>query len=844
MKGVTVAEFINKVGFKVNEGDVKKVNSAISGIKSTATKLLGAIGIGFSLTKLNSIAEEFDGIGDRLSYAAGEAENFDEIQKKVLASANASRSAYGDFVSSVTSLKQANSNIFLLEDAATFVEYTTKLGKAAGYSDSEISTMHSSLQRIVATGTAGAADITRIIRTTPALAEQLAKALGTDTEGLAKMADQGKITASTLKEAMVASANDIDAAYGNLNFGVGDALTQIRNKFGVWVDEMNKSLDLTNTIGRTMASAFDKVMGVLNRVRNGVVWLSDKLGGTDRLLRLLAISAGLLVLAFNFDKIKSGFTTIKGLLNPATAKIMAIVAACILLALIVEDFINFMQGNDSVIGSLLEKAGIDTEKVRDTIINAWESIKKFLGQVWDGIKGAVNATWGAIKGFFERHGSQIMAIFQRAWGFIRDLCSTVFGIISDIIKGVFGDTESSVEDSQGGITNTIVNGWQKVLDVVMPILDALFEAWNAIMNAIMTVAEVVLGIVKKMWDKYGKNIVEGLRGVWNGIKKIVDGILTVIKGIANFVAGVFSGDWKKAWEGIKQIFSGVWKAIVGIFEGAIAVIKTVAKNVVTFFKGIWEKIKGVFSAVGQWFKGVFQAAWDGIVGVWSAVTGWFQGVWNSIVGVFSSVGTWFSERFSEAWEGIKAIFSTVGEFFQGVWDKIVSIFTSIGTAVADAISGAVRGAINAVLSGACAIINGFIKAINFAIGVINLIPGVNISKLNELEAPQLAEGGYVEANKPRHVIIGDNKNEGEIVSPISKMRDTMLDALRLFMTAAKPAGSAQPLTGSSMTRNIVQNVEINNKFEGDKAIQQKAAGAMDKSAKDVTSELARGLAYA
>ena len=95
-----------------------------------------------------------------------------------------------------------------------------------------------------------------------------------------------------------------------------------------------------------------------------------------------------------------------------------------------------------------------------------------------------------------------------------------------------------------------------------------------------------------------------------------------------------------------------------------------------------------------------------------------------------------------------------------------------------------------------------------------------------------------------HVIIGDNKNEGEIVSPISKMRDTMLDALRLFMTAAKPASSAQPLTGSSMTRNIVQNVNINNKFEGDKAIQQKAAGAMDKSAKDVTSELARGLSYA
>ena len=50
---MTIVKFINEVGFKVREGDVKKVNGTISDIKSTATKLLGAIGIGFSLTKIN-----------------------------------------------------------------------------------------------------------------------------------------------------------------------------------------------------------------------------------------------------------------------------------------------------------------------------------------------------------------------------------------------------------------------------------------------------------------------------------------------------------------------------------------------------------------------------------------------------------------------------------------------------------------------------------------------------------------------------------------------------------------------------------------------------------------------
>ena len=37
---MTVAEFINRVGFKVKSEDVDKVNNTISGIKNTATRLL------------------------------------------------------------------------------------------------------------------------------------------------------------------------------------------------------------------------------------------------------------------------------------------------------------------------------------------------------------------------------------------------------------------------------------------------------------------------------------------------------------------------------------------------------------------------------------------------------------------------------------------------------------------------------------------------------------------------------------------------------------------------------------------------------------------------------------
>lgn len=61
----------------------------------------------------------------------------------------------------------------------------------------------------------------------------------------------------------------------------------------------------------------------------------------------------------------------------------------------------------------------------------------------------------------------------------------------------------------------------------------------------------------------------------------------------------------------------------------------------------------------------------------------------------------------------------------------------------NAISGAVKTAVNFVLSKAIGIINGFIGAINAVIGVINKIPGVSLSKISKLGVPQLERGGVL-----------------------------------------------------------------------------------------------------
>lgn len=780
---MTVAEFINRVGFKVKSEDVDKVNNTISGIKNTATRLLGALGVGLSLAAINGLVEEFTRVNNQIRNATDALGDQKEIQQEIMAAAEATRTSYSDTANVVAMLVKGNSQLFgNVSEAVKFNNAATMLFKSAGKTNEDIASLMEAINKSFQKGYVDSETISQLLERAPEAVALLNKRLGTTSDQLEEMASSGAMSVNDLKMAFMDSYGEIEAGFGNVQYSITDALTVIRSKWGLWLAQTNETLGITDGIGRFMVSAFNKVIAILDRVRNAVTWLADKLGGVDNMFRLIAIAAGTAFVAFNFGKLTSGLSAISKLLTGINLKTLAIIAVVAILALLVDDFINFMQGNDSVIGTLLANAGVDVDKFRQNILKIWENIKTALAGIWQGIKNVA------------------IPVFQSIWSAIK----TVFTAIGNVIKAVAPQFADFIDGLANGDVDT--------------------EQWEQLGEAIAVIAGIIIGVIAVL------KVFAAVQAIVNAVmaaNPITWIILAIVALIAIIVLLI------KNWDKVKAAFLAAWEKI-----------KAAWGKVVDFFKGIWDGIVGVFSSVVSWFGNLFRSAWEGIVNVWNTVVGWFQGIWSGITGVFSSVVSWFTGIFSQAWEGIKSVFSTVGEFFQGIWNTIVNLFTTIGTAVGDAISGAVKGAINAVLSGAITIINGFISAINLAIGIINAIPGVEIKKLDKLEVPQLAQGGFVRPNKPQAVVIGDNKHEGEIVSPISKMRDTVLDAMQMFSASVRPKASTELLSTVTSSRSVVQNVNIQNTFNGDKAIQQKAATAMDKSSRDVTSELARGLAYA
>lgn len=239
--------------------------------------------------------------------------------------------------------------------------------------------------------------------------------------------------------------------------------------------------------------------------------------------------------------------------------------------------------------------------------------------------------------------------------------------------------------------------------------------------------------VKKIFSALGEFFV----GVWNKIVEIFKGAWTKVKEIWEAAGPFFQG----IWEGIKNAFSKTIEWFRTIFQAAWDGIKTVWSVVVQFFQDIWTGIKNIYSEVAEWFRNLFSRAWEAIKTIWNAATGYFQSVWTNIKNVFSVVAKWFGDQFTAAWKAITNIFDKAASYFSGVWDKIKKVFSDASGAIGKAVANTFASAVNWVLDKAISMINGFIKTLNKAIGIINKIPGVNISTLSTIDIPKLAKGG-------------------------------------------------------------------------------------------------------
>lgn len=256
-----------------------------------------------------------------------------------------------------------------------------------------------------------------------------------------------------------------------------------------------------------------------------------------------------------------------------------------------------------------------------------------------------------------------------------------------------------------------------------------------------------------------------LSSVWDSFTTAGEQAWTKIKGF---------GQW--AWNGISQVGTTVWTNLSGVASGVWRGIQTVGTTA-------WNTISGV--ATGIW-NGISSVATN----VWTTISGVASGVWQGIQSVATKVWGIIQSVATTVWGIIGPPIETVWKTFQSVGEKAWAGLQSIGETFNRVVINPIKSSVEWILNKVEWALGKIGGIKDFLGGIGDKVGGVVSGAVNSVKGVLgLANGSVIEPNDPHLVMVGDNKREQEVVSPLSTIRQAVSEAI----AASGGVGSTGPI---------------------------------------------------
>lgn len=288
-----------------------------------------------------------------------------------------------------------------------------------------------------------------------------------------------------------------------------------------------------------------------------------------------------------------------------------------------------------------------------------------------------------------------------------------------------------------------------------------------------------------------------------------------------FIAALIRGDFSDAWEHLKDLLidNRIDKARekIDAFKETMEELRAKIREVIDYWKEIINEL------VESW-KTKITTWWNNDVAPWFTLEKWkalFFRIGESLAYAIADMRTFWTRDIPEWWnkdvvpwftaEKWKQLFASITTSLSTTWNSTVTAwktgisnwwnndvkpwFTAarwqeLGENIKDGIVNGFKGAANGVIDILNKIIAGAEKMVNSVISLINsMLSGYNsvASKLNLPTAtlqkevsfnklPRLFAGTVVPPSKEFAAILGDNKHEHEVVSPLSTMKQAFIEA--------------------------------------------------------------------
>ena len=421
-------------------------------------------------------------------------------------------------------------------------------------------------------------------------------------------------------------------------------------------------------------------------------------------------------------------------------------------------------GTTSVIDDKASSEGAaKTTNYLETIRQKLHELCEFTGlsKLWDGLKQGVARIdlVGTVKGMISN---------------VKKTLKTAISSILRIVGGIWDGITSGIGSFIGNNSGKIEGFFKGILDVCSGIIDTLC---NIIGGFFSTVAQ--------WWDTSG-------RQVW-------DGLISVIGDVCAVVLDVFNNNIFPIFQALKETLDGIWSEnLQPLLAKLLTFLSTLWENVMALWNSVLKPIVSwLADTVGDTVQTVAKHVISIVKTVVETVTGVAGDILGALGGLIDFIAGTFTLDWERAWTGIK-------DFFGGIWNAIWDIVKGVINLIVDGI--------NMLWTGVFAVIQGIINGVGGLVEAIGEFLGAdwgwNDIKVDVPTIPKLASGGYVAANTPQLAVVGDNRHEGEIIAPESKIAEAVAAGIAAVMPQMQTGGGV-----------IHVSVELDGDIIGEKSVE-------------------------
>lgn len=242
----------------------RSVHNGSNAANALWTKLKSVAGVylGFQTAKaIVNTADEMTSLQARLDFINDGSQKTVDLQNKIYQSAMRSRAAYLDTADAVVKLSNNAKDAFSNNDETiAFAETLNKMFVVAGVNANEASAAMLQLTQALGSGVLQGDELKSIGEQAPIVLNTIAEHLGVTRGELKKLGSEGKITAASIKSAILGAAGDIEDKFKNMPVTWGQ----------VWVMMKNYALKMTEPILKAIGkiTSSERFINFANAVGN------------------------------------------------------------------------------------------------------------------------------------------------------------------------------------------------------------------------------------------------------------------------------------------------------------------------------------------------------------------------------------------------------------------------------------------------------------------------------------------------------------------------------------------------------------------------------------------------